>query len=75
MSPMTEARVSPPGASTPSPGVTRMRTTFGVSGADAGAPAAIMNAINDALKPFKARVTDQPFTPQRILCALGKTAP
>lgn len=40
----------------------------------AGAPAAIMNAINDALMPFKARVTDQPFTPQRILRALGKTA-
>ncbi len=40
----------------------------------AGAPAAIMNAINDALKPFGARVTDQPFTPQRILRALGKTA-
>ena len=40
----------------------------------AGAPAATMNAINDALKPFKARVTDQPFTPQRILHALGKTA-
>jgi carbon-monoxide dehydrogenase large subunit len=38
----------------------------------AGAPAAIMNAINDALKPFKARVTDQPFTPQRILHALSK---
>jgi carbon-monoxide dehydrogenase large subunit len=40
----------------------------------AGAPAAIMNAIDDALKPFKARVTDQPFTPERILRALGKTA-
>lgn len=40
----------------------------------AGAPAAIMNAINDALKPFKARVTDQPFTPERILRALGKVA-
>ena len=40
----------------------------------AGAPAAIMNAINDALKPFKARVTDQPFTPERILHALGKVA-
>jgi aerobic carbon-monoxide dehydrogenase large subunit len=40
----------------------------------AGAPAAIMNAINDALKPFAARVTDQPFTPQRILRALGKVA-
>jgi aerobic carbon-monoxide dehydrogenase large subunit len=38
----------------------------------AGAPAAVMNAINDALRPFKARVTAQPFTPQRILEALGK---
>jgi carbon-monoxide dehydrogenase large subunit len=38
----------------------------------AGAPAAIMNAINDALKPFRARVFTQPFTPQRILAALGK---
>jgi carbon-monoxide dehydrogenase large subunit len=38
----------------------------------AGAPGAVMNAINDALKPFKARVTTQPFTPERILQALGK---
>ncbi len=38
----------------------------------AGAPAAVMNAINDALAPLKARVTDQPFTPERLLKALGK---
>ena len=38
----------------------------------AGAPAAIMNAINDALKPFGAKVFAQPFTPERILQALGK---
>ena len=38
----------------------------------AGAPAAVMNAINDALAPFNARVTDQPFTPERLLKALGK---
>jgi aerobic carbon-monoxide dehydrogenase large subunit len=38
----------------------------------AGAPAVIMNAINDALSPFKARVTAMPFTPMRILEALGK---
>jgi len=38
----------------------------------AGAPGAVMNAINDALRPFKTRVTAQPFTPQRILQALGK---
>jgi carbon-monoxide dehydrogenase large subunit len=38
----------------------------------AGAPAAVMNAINDALAPFNARVTVQPCTPERILKALGK---
>ncbi len=38
----------------------------------AGAPGAVMNAINDALSPFGARVTAQPFTPERILRALGK---
>jgi aerobic carbon-monoxide dehydrogenase large subunit len=38
----------------------------------AGAPGAVMNAINDALAPFGARVTAQPFTPERILKALGK---
>jgi carbon-monoxide dehydrogenase large subunit len=37
----------------------------------AGAPAVIMNAINDALRPFDARVTAMPFTPERILAALG----
>ncbi len=40
----------------------------------AGAPAAVMNAINDALAPFGARVTAQPFTPERILKALGKVS-
>ncbi len=40
----------------------------------AGAPAAVMNAINDALSPLKARVTAMPFTPERILLALGKVA-
>ncbi|HEY4375481.1 MAG TPA: xanthine dehydrogenase family protein molybdopterin-binding subunit [Burkholderiales bacterium] len=38
----------------------------------AGAPAAVMNAINDALLPLNARVTAQPFTPEKILRALGK---
>ena len=31
-----------------------------------------MNAINDALASLGASVTDQPFTPERILKALGK---
>jgi carbon-monoxide dehydrogenase large subunit len=39
----------------------------------AGAPAAVMNAINDALRPFAVKVFAQPFTPERILAALGKT--
>ena len=38
----------------------------------AGAPAAIMNALNDALRPLEAKLTRQPFTPQRVLEALGK---
>ena len=38
----------------------------------AGAPGAVMNAINDALLPLKARVTAMPFTPERILKALRK---
>jgi carbon-monoxide dehydrogenase large subunit len=35
-----------------------------------GAPAAILNAVNDALAPFGAAVTDQPITPERVLQAL-----
>jgi carbon-monoxide dehydrogenase large subunit len=38
----------------------------------AGAPAAVMNAINDALAPLGARVNSMPFTPEKILKALGK---
>jgi carbon-monoxide dehydrogenase large subunit len=38
----------------------------------AGAPAAVMNALNDALRPLGAKVFAQPFTPERILAALGK---
>jgi carbon-monoxide dehydrogenase large subunit len=38
----------------------------------AGAPAAVMNAINDALAPCGARVNAMPFTPERVLRALGK---
>ena len=37
----------------------------------AGAPAAVMNAINDALRPLGGQVTEMPFTPERILRALG----
>jgi carbon-monoxide dehydrogenase large subunit len=42
-----------------------------------GAPAAVLNAINDALAPFGAQIDEMPATPQRIraaLRALGKAA-
>jgi carbon-monoxide dehydrogenase large subunit len=39
----------------------------------AGAPGAVMNAINDALRPLGAKLlTEMPFTPERILKALGR---
>ena len=38
----------------------------------AGASAAILNAVNDALKPFAAHVLEIPITPERVLRALGK---
>jgi carbon-monoxide dehydrogenase large subunit len=41
-------------------------------GGVAGAPGAVLNAVNDALSPFKARVTRVPMTPEVILRALGK---
>ncbi|MEQ9812200.1 MAG: xanthine dehydrogenase family protein molybdopterin-binding subunit [Azospirillaceae bacterium] len=37
-----------------------------------GAPGAVLNAINDALAPLGASVSRQPYTPERILAALGK---
>src|SRR6185295_8696026 len=40
----------------------------------AGAPGAVMNAINDALLPFAVRVTSMPFTPERVLEALAASA-
>jgi carbon-monoxide dehydrogenase large subunit len=39
----------------------------------AGAPACIMNAINDALRPLGAApLVEMPFTPERVLSALGR---
>ena len=51
-------------------------STLGAKGAGeagtGGAPAAIMNAINDALSPFSAQISQQPMTPERILKALKR---
>ena len=38
----------------------------------AAAPAVVMNAVNDALRPLGARVVSQPMTPETVLTALGK---
>ena len=43
----------------------------GESGTGA-APAVVMNAVNDALLPFDARVNAQPMSPESVLMALGK---
>ena len=42
----------------------------------AGAPACIMNAINDALRPLNAApIVAMPITPERVLRALGRLKP
>ncbi|HZL39965.1 MAG TPA: molybdopterin cofactor-binding domain-containing protein [Pseudolabrys sp.] len=41
-------------------------------GGTIGAPAAIINAINDALTPFDVQIDEIPATPQRIRAALRK---
>jgi carbon-monoxide dehydrogenase large subunit len=56
---------------TPVPG-----TLFGGKGVGEagtiGAGAAVANAVNDALLPFGCVLTEQPFTPERVLRALGR---
>lgn len=54
---------------TPSP-----NTEFGVKGIGEGGaigpPAALLNAVNDALRPLGARVAHCPITPHRVLAAI-----
>jgi carbon-monoxide dehydrogenase large subunit len=54
---------------TPSP-----YTEFGIKGLGEGGavgpPAAIVSAINDALRALRAEVHDLPLTPERILAAI-----
>lgn len=51
-------------------------TEIGAKGAGeagtAGTPGAVMNALNDALAPFGVELTDMPFTPEKVLRALGR---
>jgi carbon-monoxide dehydrogenase large subunit len=55
---------------TPSP-----HTKFGIKGMGEGGaiapPAAIVNAINDALRPLGAEVDETPVTPERVLDAIA----
>jgi carbon-monoxide dehydrogenase large subunit len=56
--------------------VTPTRTSLlGAKGAGeagtTGAPGAVMNAINDALRPLGAQISQMPMTPERILRVLG----
>jgi carbon-monoxide dehydrogenase large subunit len=55
---------------TPSPWTTFGQKGIGESGA-IGPPAAIVNAINDALASIGAEVTDLPATPERVLAAIA----
>lgn len=52
-------------------------TTVGAKGAGeagtAGSAAAVLNAVNDALRPFGSWINALPITPHRVLEALGKT--
>lgn len=70
-----------PGATeVPTPRIIHMETpspytTFGQKGVGEGGaiapPAAIANAVNDALKTLKVEVTELPITPRRLLQALA----
>ena len=37
-----------------------------------GAPAAVLNAINDALTPFRVQIDEIPATPRKIRAALRR---
>jgi len=54
-------------------------TEFGIKGLGEGGaiapPAAIANAINDALAPLGVVVTETPITPRRLLAALAAARP
>jgi len=54
---------------TPSPNSITKAKGLGEGGA-IGAPAAVVNAINDALSPFGVEINEMPATPQRIRAAL-----
>jgi len=54
---------------TPAPGIAGGFKGAGEAGAT-GAPAAILNAVNDALAPLRVMLTDQPITSERVIRAI-----
>ena len=58
---------------TPSP-----HTRFGIKGMGEGGaiapPAAVLNAVNDALRSLGARVSQTPITPDRVLTAIANAS-
>ena len=57
---------------TPAPGIAGGFKGTGESGT-AGAPAAVLNAVNDALAPLDVMITDQPLTASRVRAAIEQT--
>jgi carbon-monoxide dehydrogenase large subunit len=59
---------------TPAPGLAGGFKGAGEAGT-AGAPAAILNAVNDALAPWGVMLTEQPLTAERVRAALERGKP
>ncbi len=55
---------TPPGART---SATQTPSMILVGGRTISAPAAIVSAVEDALRPFNVRIRDLPLTPERLL--------
>jgi carbon-monoxide dehydrogenase large subunit len=56
---------------TPAPGIAGGFKGTGESGTT-GAPAAVLNAVNDALAPVGVMITDQPLTAWRVRAAIER---
>ena len=59
---------------TPSPYTTFGQKGIGEGGA-IGPPAAIANAVNDALAPLGVEISECPITPRRLLAAIADASP
>jgi carbon-monoxide dehydrogenase large subunit len=58
---------------TPAPAIAGGFKGVGEAGTT-GAPAAILNAVNDALAPLGVFLTEQPLTPERVVAAIATAA-